>query len=95
MDIALDKEFLQSFNVSSLKEFVDWQQLKKISETNNLQPDSALALASFIGKNGEYTSYHQHRADIELNIAVFTSTADSLSYQNYFIFTEFYESGRK
>ena len=72
MDIALDKEFLQSFNVSSLKEFVDWQQLKKISETNNLQPDSALALASFIGKNGEYTS-HQHRTDIELNIAVLTT----------------------
>ena len=50
MDIlALDKEFLQSFNVSSLREFVDWQQLKKISETNHLQPDSTLALASFIG----------------------------------------------
>ena len=64
MDIALDKEFLQSFNVSSLKEFVDWQQLKKISETNNLQPDSALALASFIGKNREYTSY-QHRTDTD------------------------------
>ena len=94
MDIALDKEFLQSFNVSSLKEFVDWQQLKKISETNNLQPDSALALASFIGKNREYTSY-QHRTDIELNIAVLTTTTDSLSYQNYFIFTEFHESGRK
>ena len=51
MDIALDKEFLQSFNVSSLREFVDWQQLKKISETNHLQPDSTLALASFIGNN--------------------------------------------
>ena len=81
MDIALDKEFLQSFNVSSLREFVDWQQLKKISETNNLQPDSALALASFIGKNREYTSY-QHRTDTELNIAVLTTTTDSLSYQN-------------
>ena len=94
MDIALDKEFLQSFNVSSLKEFVDWQQLKKISETNNLQPDSALALASFIGKNRAYTSY-QHRTDTELNIAVLTITTDSFSYQNYFIFTELYESGRK
>ena len=49
--IARDKHFLQSFNVSSLKEFVDWQQLKKISETNHLQPDSTLALASFIGNN--------------------------------------------
>ena len=55
MDILppLDKEFLQSFNVSSLREFVDWQQLKKISETNNLQPDSTLALASFIGNKTE------------------------------------------
>ena len=85
MDIALDKEFLQSFNVSSLKEFVDWQQLKKISETNNLQPDSALALASFIGKNRENTSY-QHRTDTELNIAVLTITTDSFSYQNYLNF---------
>ena len=51
MDIALDKEFLQSFNVTALTEFVDWEQLKKISETNNLQPDSTLALASFIGDN--------------------------------------------
>ena len=51
MDIPLDKEFLQSFNVTALREFVDWEQLKKISETNNLQPDSTLALASFIGDN--------------------------------------------
>ena len=53
MDIALDKEFLQSFNLSSLAEFVDWQQLQKISETNHLQPDSTLALASFIGNNAD------------------------------------------
>ena len=52
MDIELDKDFLQSFNVTSLQKFVDWKQLEKISQSNNLQPDSALALASFIGKSG-------------------------------------------
>ena len=49
MDIALDKDFLQSFNVTSLQKFVDWKRLQEISESNNLQPESALALASFIG----------------------------------------------
>ena len=50
MNVALDKEFLQSLNVSSLKNLVDWEQVGKISQNNNLQPESALALASFIGK---------------------------------------------
>ena len=49
MDIALDKDFLQSFNVTSLQKFVDWKRLQEISEGNNLQPESAFALASFIG----------------------------------------------
>ena len=51
MNVALDKEFLQSLNVSSLKNLVDWEQVGKISQNNNLQPESALALASFIGKS--------------------------------------------